>query len=141
MKSKEFAKLLEEGKSITGWYFVPTQFICAGFVPGTGGTLKVWGYYPYQIVGFGIKPAGKIQFLAKIINKLGTVYEHNDFLTTDKPVKYDWDRHLEFYETEAEAINECHLRNRGKMGPGPCHNFDLTSLKKDEKKFAADKFY
>lgn len=115
--------------------------ICADFVPGSGGTLKVWGYYPYKIESLGIKPAGKIFLNATIVNKLGTVYRHNDFLTSKKPVKYEFDRHLEFFLTEEEAINECHLRNRGKKGPGPCHNMDMTKVKKDEEKYIETKFY
>lgn len=140
MTSKEFTKQIESGKDIKGMFFVPINYICAGFVPGTY-TLKIWGYYPYKIESFGIKPAGKIFFHATIINKLGTVYEHNDFLTSQKPVKYDFNKDLEFFDTEEEAIHECHLRNRGKKGPGPCHNYDMTKVKKSEAKYIEQTFY
>lgn len=105
------------------------------------GTLKIWGYYPYKILGFGIKPAGKIQLKVSIVNKLGTVYEHNDFLTHDKESKFDWNKDYEFFETEEEAIQECHLRNRGKKGSSQCHNYDLTNVDPEEKDYIANKFY
>lgn len=141
MKAKDLAKILERGESITGMYLVPNEYICAGFVPGSGGSMKIWGYYPYQILGFGIKPAGKIQLRVSIVNKLGTVYEHNDFLTHGKESKLDWNKDYEFFETEEEAIQECHLRNRGKKGSSPCHNYDLTIIDPSEKDYAATKFY
>lgn len=141
MKAKEFLKLIESGKDIKNFYLVPVSYLCMGFVPGSGGTLKIWGYYPFQIHSLGFSPSGKIFFNVTIVNKLGTSYEHNDFLTSQKKIKYAFDRHLEFFETEEEAIRECHLRNRGKMGPGPCHNIDMRTVKEEERQYVEAIFY
>jgi len=138
MKSREFIKKIENGEPINGYYIVCPQYLCLDFVekPFTG-TLRIWGYYPYKITGFGIKPAGKIYFKVEIIDKLGLVTEKRKSIKS-KFDKLDWDRHNEYYSTEEEAIEECKLRNRGKKGPGPCSNVDLT---KWNGTYRAEKFY
>lgn len=140
MKAKDFLKLIENREVIKGIYLVPAQYICAGFVTGTH-TLKVWGYYPYIIEKISFTSSGKIKIHCRLINKLGTSYEHNDFLTSGEIFKFDFNKNLEFYHTEEEAIHECHLRNRGKKGPGPCHNYNMEETLKTNPKYVADKFY
>jgi hypothetical protein len=141
MTAKEFITRFNEGKPVKGLYLVPHQYVCAGFVPGSGGTLKVWGYYPHKVESVNVTVHGKFELMCTIVNKLGTVYEHNDFLTTTRPQKWKFDKFFDFFETEEEAIQECHERNRGKMGRGPCHNSDMTQVADNEKHYIAEKFY
>ncbi len=141
MKAKDFLKLIESGKDVRGMFIVPKNYICAGFVPGSGGTLKVWGYYPYKLEKISFTISGKLDLNAILINKIGTTYEHNDFLTSGKTIKIGFDKFYEFYETEEEAIHECHLRNRGKMGPGPCCNFNMEETLKKYPQGISNIFY
>ena len=108
-------KMNADGCSLIGLYLVPFEYLCAGFVEGTY-TLKVWGYYPYKITVMKFSRGGKIRLECKLINNLGTTYEHNSFLTDGQSCFRSMDQYNDYYDTEQEAIHECHLRNRGKMG-------------------------
>jgi hypothetical protein len=147
MKAKDFLKLITEGKNIIGLYLVSSQYICAGFVPGSGGTMKVWGYYPYLVKGIKFTSSGKLQIKVVIINRLGTKYAWpdqpgiKDFLNSTEEINYNFNKDLEFYNTEEEAINECHLRNRGKKGPGPCCNMDMTQVSSKDSEYISQKYY
>lgn len=140
MKAKEILKMIESGKDIKGLHFVPHSYLCMGFVPDSGGVLKIWGYYPYRIESFGFSTSGKIFFNVKLVNKIGATYEHNDYFKGEKIIKYKFDKGLEFFATESEAIHECHLRNRGKVANGTI-NMTETSLNLEFQKYVAQIFY
>lgn len=132
---------MNEGFSPVGMFIVPEQYLCMGFVEGSGGTLKIWGYYPYEIISLKFSQSGKLKLQCKLINELGTTYQHNNFLESKDILSLDMSTHKEYFFTKEEAIKECHERNRGKKGSSPCHNFDMTKIADNEKKYIADKFY
>ena len=141
MKGKEILKRIERGESIVGLHFVPSSYLCMGLADDTM-TLKIWGYYPYRIESFGISSGGKIYFNVRIVNKLGTSHQpHNDYMEGEKTIKYKYDKDLEFFETEEEAIHECHLRNRGKAVDNRRHHLDMTKIAESQQKFIKQPYY
>lgn len=138
----EYKKL--DLNNLIGLYIVPEQYICAGIVPRSSGELIVWGWYPYVITGTKITIGGKVKLKCVLINRLGTTYEHNTFLSDGKEVLRDLNYRLEFYTTEEEAIQECSERNAGKkVALSRCSghtNWKEVSKGKD-KRFVANKLY
>lgn len=143
MKASEFLKELEKGINPIGFYLVPSQYLCMGFVDGTY-TLKNWGYYPYIIESIKHSPSGKLSLICRIINKIHPTYKDDNqkkVFEGEKTQNFKFDRYFDFFLNEEDAIQECSLRNRGKMGRSLCMNSDMTKVKPRELKFIADKFY
>jgi len=121
MLAKEFLAKIENNIDVRGSFLIPIHRIVTTSVINGKYDTTIWGYYPYEIQKIKFSLYGKLHFQCLIVNKLGTsidvntyTYHKYDILSAVKLEKFQFDRRLEFFESEVEAIEECHLRNLGK---------------------------
>jgi hypothetical protein len=119
MLAKEFLAKIENNEDIRGSFLIPIDRIVTTSVINGKYDTTIWGYYPYEIQKIEFSLYGKLHFQCLIVNKLGTsigtnTYHKYDILSAVKLEKFQFNRNMEFFESEVEAIEECHLRNLGK---------------------------
>lgn len=116
LSAKEFLAKIENNEDVRGLFLIRISPIIAG----NNGIITIWGHYPYEITKIKFSLYGRLYIQCIIVNRLGTSVGVNtcykyDILSAVKLRKFQFDRNLEFFESEVEAIEECHLRNLGKI--------------------------
>lgn len=137
MNAKQFLEQIKNNLNIKDYYFISNYPIYLGRVPNTY-TPKNYGYYPHKIEDFSFSITGKIKFITTLVNNLGTTCEDSDYFIPNKIIKFSFNRYFEFFDNELDAIEECHLRNRGKAG---YLNENMEETKKNYPDYVADIFY
>jgi hypothetical protein len=141
--SKEFIARIMSGVDVTGMYVLTITPEMYGFVPGSG-TLKIWGYYPYRLEKTAVFSSGKLFLYLTLVNKLGTQFLAGeiDTLRHGRPYRVKMNRRYTFYETEEEAIAECHSRNTGKRTTDAYgYSYNLTQVQDERMQGYAEKYY